>query len=38
MSLAPTRKVVLYLVSPTQFYVLDTDMAGTAIGTLGDQF
>jgi hypothetical protein len=38
MSLTPTRKLVLYLVSPTQFYVLDTDMAGTAIGTLGDQF
>jgi hypothetical protein len=32
------QQLVLYLVSPTQFYVLDTDATGTAIGTLENQF
>ena len=35
---ATTRNLVLYMVSPTQFYVLDTDATGTAIGTLNNQF
>jgi hypothetical protein len=37
---ATTRNLVLYMVSPTLFYVLDTDAApaGTAIGTLNTQF
>ena len=35
---ATTRNLVLYMVSPTQFYVLDTDTTGTAIGTLNNQF
>jgi hypothetical protein len=37
---ATTRNLVLYMVSPTQFYVLDTDPApaGTAIGTIYNQF
>jgi hypothetical protein len=38
MLLSPTRNLVLYLVSPTQFYVLDTDGTGTAIGSLDKQF
>ena len=38
MSLSPTRSLVLYLVSPTQFYVLDTDTTGTALGSLFKQF
>lgn len=35
-----TRNLVLYMVSPTLFYVLDTDPApsGTAIGVLNNQF
>ncbi len=32
------QRLVLYLVSPSQFYVLDTDVTGTAIGTLYNQF
>jgi hypothetical protein len=37
---ATTRNLVLYMVSPTQFYVLDTDPApaGTALGTIYNQF
>jgi len=33
-----TRNLVLYMVSPTLFYVLDTDTTGTALGTIGNQF
>jgi hypothetical protein len=35
-----TRNLVLYMVSPTLFYVLDTDPApsGTAIGVINNQF
>lgn len=35
---ATTRNLVLYMVSPTLFYVLDTDPAGTAIGVIDNQF
>jgi hypothetical protein len=35
---ATTRNLVLYMVSPTLFYVLDTDPAGTAIGVINNQF
>ncbi len=37
---ATTRNLVLYIVSPTQFFVMDTDPApaGTAIGTIYDQY
>jgi hypothetical protein len=35
---ATTRNLVMYMVSPTQFYVLGTDSTGTAIGTLDNQF
>lgn len=37
---ATTRNLVLYLVSPTLFYVLDTDPAptGTAVGVINNQF
>jgi hypothetical protein len=37
---ASTRNLVLYMVSPTLFYALDTDPspAGTAIGTIYNQF
>jgi len=37
---ATTRNLVLYMVSPTLFYVLDTDPApaGTAIGAINNQF
>ena len=37
---AATRNLVLYMVSPTLFYVLDADPspAGTAIGALNNQF
>ncbi len=37
---ATTRNLVLYMVSPTQFYVLDVDPspAGTAIGAVYNQF
>jgi hypothetical protein len=41
MNLSPTRSLVLYLVtnvSPAQFYVLDTDTTGIAIGALYNQF
>jgi len=33
-----TRNLVLYMVSPTLFYALDTDSTGTAIGTINNQF
>jgi hypothetical protein len=33
-----TRNLVMYMVSPTLFYLLDTDTTGTAIGTLNNQF
>ncbi len=35
---ATTRNLVLYMVSPTLFYALDTDPAGTAIGVINNQF
>ena len=37
---ATTRNLVLYMVSPTLFYVLDADPspAGTAIGVIYNQF
>ncbi len=35
---ATTRNWVLYMVSPTLFYALDTDPAGTAIGAIYNQF
>jgi hypothetical protein len=35
---ATTRNLVLYMVSPTLFYVLDADTTGTAVGLIGDQF
>ena len=35
---ATTRNLVLYMVSPTMFYLLDTDTTGTALGALNDQF
>jgi hypothetical protein len=38
MPLSPTRNLVLYLVSPTLFYVLDADAAGAASGVLYNQF
>jgi hypothetical protein len=40
LSGATTRNLVLYMVSPTLFYVLDTDPApaGTAIGVINNQF
>jgi hypothetical protein len=40
MALTSTRNLVLYMVSPTLFYVLDTDRApaGTAIGVINNQF
>ena len=36
--LNPTRNLVLYFVSPTQLYVLDTDTTGAATGSLYKQF
>lgn len=33
-----TRNLVLYLVSPTLFYALDTDTTGTAVGVIYNQF
>jgi hypothetical protein len=36
--LITTRKLVLYLVSPTLFYALDTGPAGTASGVISNQF
>ena len=38
ISPATTRNLVLYMVSPTLFYVLDTDATGTALGIIGNQF
>jgi len=38
MLLSPTRNLVLYFVSPTQMYALDTDTADVAIGSLDKQF
>jgi len=35
---ATTRNWVLYMVSPTLFYVLDTDPGGTALGVINNQF
>ncbi|HET6145061.1 MAG TPA: hypothetical protein VFE02_16245 [Candidatus Acidoferrales bacterium] len=33
-----TRNFVFYMVSPTLFYVLDTDTTGTALGVINKQF
>jgi hypothetical protein len=33
-----TRNLVLYMVSPTLFYVLETDPTGTALGLINNQF
>lgn len=38
MNLGPTRNLVLYQISPTQFYVLDTDATTVAGGSLYNQF
>jgi len=38
MNLNPTRSLVLYQISPTQFYVLDTDTTTVAGGSLYNQF
>jgi len=35
---ATTRNLVLYMVSPTLFFALDTDSTGTAIGAINNQF
>jgi hypothetical protein len=35
---ATTRNLVLYMVSPTLFYILDKDATGTAIGVINNQF
>ncbi len=35
---SPARTFVLYMVSPTQFFVLGADSTGTAIGSLYNQF
>lgn len=35
---ATTRNLVLYMVSPTLFFVLDTDSTGTALGAIYNQF
>ncbi len=35
---ASTRNFVLYMVTPTLFYVLDTDTAGSALGAINNQF
>jgi hypothetical protein len=35
---ATTRNLVLYMVSPTLFFVLDTDSTGTALGAINNQF
>jgi hypothetical protein len=35
---ASSRNLVFYMVSPTLFYVLDTDATGTAIGVINNQF
>jgi hypothetical protein len=36
--LTSATNLVLYMVSPTLFFVLDTDSTGTAIGTINNQF
>ena len=33
-----TRNFVLYMVSPTLFYALETDATGTAVGVINNQF
>jgi len=38
MNLSPTRSLVLYQISPTQFYLLDTDTTSVAGGSLYNQF
>jgi hypothetical protein len=38
MLLNPTRHFVLYFVSPTQVFALDTDAADVAVGSLYKQF
>jgi hypothetical protein len=38
MNLSPTRSLVLYQITPTQFYVLDTDTTSPAGGSLYNQF
>jgi len=38
MLLNPTQNLVLYFVSPTQVFALDTDTTGVAAGTLYKQF
>jgi hypothetical protein len=38
MNLSPTRSLVLYQISPTQFYLLDTDAMNVASGSLYNQF
>jgi hypothetical protein len=38
MLLSPTRNLVLYFVSPTQAYALDTDSTTVAVGSLYHQF
>jgi hypothetical protein len=38
MNLGPTHNLVLYQISPTQFYVLDTDATTVAGGSLYNQF
>jgi hypothetical protein len=35
---ATTRNFVLYMVSPTLFYALETDTTGTAVGVINNQF
>jgi hypothetical protein len=35
---ASTRSFVFYMVSPTQFFALDTDTTGTALGVINNQF
>jgi hypothetical protein len=35
---ATNRKLVLYMVSPTLFFALDTDTTGTGIGAIFNQF
>jgi hypothetical protein len=35
---ASTKNWVLYMVSPTLFYILDTDSTGTALGVINNQF
>jgi hypothetical protein len=35
---ASSRNFVFYMVSPTLFYVLDTDTTGTALGVINNQF